>query len=519
MTKEPTFSLFFAFFCVLFFVIFGYTLPIMAGVYIVGELGGSNYISIYGVTFYSIGNALGVPLGAALHYRIGIVRMLVGCLILFAFFSYLCGSASHFPFFIGARLLQGVVSGPFYTLTNRLFAYFTPEKKKIAFTSITLTILAVVPVIGATWGGFLAYEFHWRWIFYANIPFILVLAWFIGTRLRGYDAMQQKTIQPAPFDVVGYVFYCVSVFCLSFVFTTGQELDWFRSPLLNTLIIVGLVSGLFFVLWSLHHPYPIFHLKLLTNPVFCFALFNLACLFSAYFGMVILLSLWLKLYVQYTPIWIGALIGTMAIAGILPSFLISKEWARTDCRLPLLIAVGFLAISCFHTALFDVEINFGRIAFSRVCAGFGLVLFLPPIFRLCFRSFPEEESLNVLVLFQFVRALSSGLGASFYTILWQRREIFYHERLGSKLTAFSQQTQLFFEKAMGFQLQGKAADAQLDFYLERQAISLALDDCFYFMGCVLIGLLVLIAITLFFRKQAAFFPEKKTGVPQSIERA
>ena len=252
---------------------------------------------------------------------------------------------------------------------------------------------------------------------------------------------------------------------------------------------------------------------MLKNIGFLFALVNLGFLFSAYFGMVILLSLWLHLYVNYTPIWIGLLLGIMALVGLFPKQLIENKFSRMDCRIPLVLAILFLAISSFYTMFFDVEINFGRIALSRLLAGIGLAFFLPPIFRLCFHSFPEEKLQNVLIPFQFVRSLAGGIGASLYTILWQRRQVFYHERLGSKLTVFSPQTQTFFAKAEQFNLRDNRAKEQLEVYLDRQATALALDDCFYLMGWIMVGLLILNLVSLLAKKEK-FFPEKYHTIKQ-----
>lgn len=500
--KAPPYT-FFALFAIVFLVIFNYTLTLMGSVYIVGDLGGSNYMTTYVISFYAIGNALGVPLGRSLSGRVGTVRLLTWCLLLFALISYFCAISPNYPVFIGARFLQGLVSGPFYTLTNRLFTYFTPEEKKEKSTAIMLTILTVGPVAGATFGGWMAYELNWRIVFYLNIPPTLLLAYFVYIRLRHYNAPKEKY----SFDFIGYIFYFFGVFLLGFVLITGQEFDWHRSPLIVFFSVLGTLSMTFFVLWSRYQEHPVLEFKFFKNIGFAFGLLNLALLFSIYFGTVVLLSLWLSLYVNYTPVWVGLLIGNMLIAGILPTFMI-KKLALVDCRIPLIVAITLLAISCFHTSIFNVEINFGRIAFSRVLAGFGLAFFLPPIFRLCFRSLEEDKVIDVVVLFQFVRALSSGLGVSLFVILWQRREIFYHQRLGGDLTPFSEKTKAFFVHAKGFNLDGIQSLAKLDDLLSRASIALALDDCFFFMGWLLVALAGVIVATLFLNK-SSFLPEKK----------
>jgi len=507
--KRVPASVYIAFFAIFFLVVFNFSLTLMASPYIVSELGASKYMTVYTISFYSVGNALGVPIGRSFIHSIKSVHLLVVCLILFAFFSWICAVTLYFPVFIIGRFLQGLVGGPFYTLVNRFFAVLIPKDKQEYSTYALLTLLSITPILAATFGGWIAYDYHWRWLFYLNIPICVLLALVIGIQLRGYEIPSH----PSAFDGVGYFFYFVGILALSTVSIVGQDLDWFRSPLINGLTVIGVISTLFFLLWSYLHPHPILNLRLLKNFGLSFALSSLALLYACYFATVILLGLWLNFYVDYTPIWIGLLIGIMALSALFPTFLIRKGIGRGDARIPIAIAVTFLAISCFHTSYFNVDIDFGRIAASRITAGLGLALFLTPIFRLCFRSVEASKGVDVMILFQFVRGISGGVGTALYIILWQRRQVFYHERLGSRLTAFSPETQQYFADAKLFHLEGTPAAAELDVLLEREATSLALDDCFYMIGWVMVAFLVLMLLTIFLRKET-FFPEERVSLTE-----
>lgn len=479
---------------ILLLVVSGFTLSIMSGLYTVWELGGTHYISTYTVSFYALGNALGIPLGKPFADRFGYSKVLIITLCLFSLFTLLCATSSTLFEFLLFRTLQGIAGGFFYLILARL----VPKESKEKYTLWALTIFAVGPIVGACFGGFVAYEFHWTYIFYAVTPIPLILAWFLWK-----DDIPREKIQ---IDFIGYFFFALGIFSFGFALTTGEELDWFRSNLINASLIIALVTLPFFVLWTLNHPNPLFDFGLFKHPVFTFGIINLIFLFSIYFGMIILLSLWLTLYVHYSALWIGVLMGIMAVAGILPSLLVHHKRFLSDARIPLALAFLFLIISSFHTATFSEDVDFYRIAVSRVTAGLGLVLFLPPLFRLCFRNFEEQHASHVLTLFQVFRALSSGLGASIYTTLWHRREIFYHDRLGGALTPFSEKTAQFFAKAQTFFIKGTQSKVALEQALNRQATSLALDDSFFLMGWILVGLVFLLCFT-FFLKKKYFYPE------------
>ena len=479
-------------FSVIFFIIFSFTLTIMAAPYIVGDLGGSNDIAIYTVAFFGLGNAIGVPFGKFLIGRFRLSSLFLSCMGLFAFFSLCCALAPNYPVFILFRLLQGVVSGPLYPIVSTLVIFFASNERKPFYNSVLVTIFTVVPVVGACWGGWIAYDAQWQIFFYLNTPIIFLLGLSLWLKMRKENMPQERV----NIDWMGAVLYLLGVVPLAIGIIMGQELDWFRSSLVAALIPLGSLSLLLFILRSLYHPYPLLELRLFQKFPFAFALFNLAFLFSSYFGMVILLAQWLTLDVRYTPLWIGLLLGTMAVAGIFPPFLLLARVRKLDPRIPLGLAILFFGISCFHTMEFNVDINFGRIAFSRIIAGFALALFLPPIFRMCFQSYSEERTIDVLGVFQVVRSLASGLGASIYSTVWIRRKVFYHDRLGGDLTPSSPQVQQYYERAEQVPLAPEAATEELNFLLDRQATSLGLNDTFWLMTWIMAILFVILLLSL-----------------------
>ncbi|MBS0625265.1 MAG: MFS transporter [Verrucomicrobia bacterium] len=484
-------GLYFCIFCALFLAIFSFTLTNMAAAYIVSSLGGSTDIASYTITFYGLGNVISVPLGKPLSQRVGIGRLFPILLILFTFCSILCATAPNYALFLGCRFLQGFMAGPFYFMIQFVLNKITPPEKKENVTVIIITLFTLVPVLGACWGGWIAYDFVWQRSFFMGMPFILALAAGMHHNLKKVDLTLQKT----PFDKVGFFFFFWGVLLLGFAVATAQEFDWYRSSRLIGSFSAGVLCFVFFLLWSWKYPYPILKLRLFKNWLLSYSLFNLAFLFSAYFGMVILLSLWLNLYANYTPDWIGGLIGAMAFAALFPMILI-KKYSHLDPRLPLAISLFFFVISCFYTTIFSVEIDFHRILISRILAGLGLAFFLPPLFQICFNCCPPDDAYEVMSLFQITRILACSLGVAAYTTTWQRRQVFFHERLGEQLTPLSTETQQFFVKAKQFfNLAGKQAQAQLETFLDRQAHALALDDVFYAMAWILTVVLAILFLT------------------------
>jgi DHA2 family multidrug resistance protein len=130
--------------------------------------------------------------------------------------------------------------------------------------------------------------------------------------------------------------------------------------------------------------------------------------------------------------------------------------------------LSFLSFSAFFTTTFSEDIDFLRIAIARVTTGFALALIPLAIGRLLADHSEQKDAYNNIMITQLCRNLAASLGASVYLQMFWRRSVFYHERLGSQLTVFSEQTDIFFIKAKRMGIHGKTAQAELENQLNRQ---------------------------------------------------
>jgi len=489
-----------ALFVILFLIASSFSLTIMASPYIVSDLGGDQTIAIYSLAFFGFGTALTIPFARPLAAKIGPKNTLYFCLFIFAWANLFCALSHTYFFFNLVHFFAGMTIGPIYPMIPYFFPHLISKEKGHILMWIFMTVLVMSPVMGACWGGTIAYLYHWQAPFYWNIFLILFLLLLLRLLFRGIDIPARA----ATLDWIGWCFYAVGSFCLLFAATTAQEFDWYRSPLLMACVLIGTPALLYFFLRNALHKTPLISFHYLKKPLLALAMFSMTILFALYFGIVSLLSIWLTLDVQFTPNWVAVLLGAMALAALFPRFILEGALSKLDPRIWLLIAIFFLAISCFYTTIFNTEINFGRIAVSRVIAGVGLACFLPPSIQIFYNCYAPECWVEVFEVFQILRNLGSSLGAALFAITWQRRSVFYHERLNEQLQWGSNAVNAFMEKAKVLEVPGDP-DAILNYYLNQQAAALGLDDVFYLMGWILVGLFVLYLLTyLFFRNHFAF---------------
>jgi DHA2 family multidrug resistance protein len=492
-----------------FLSLFNFTSPLMASDYVVSDLGGANEIAPYETSFFGLGVATTFLLGIRLEKKFGTLRTLAVCNALSFCFLLLCGLSPNFFTYVFCRFLSGVALGPIFPLGVGFIAKRTPPDKKIRFFATLACVIIAAPSFAASYGGWLAYDFKWSWVFYLQLPLVAVSGLIL--QLYAKEEEKPKEVLP-PFDLTGFIFFLITAASSICVITLGEQLDWFRSPTICFLSGLFLMAGTFFVLWEWNHEDPFIELTLCKKPIFLISNISLFVFYASYFGSLSMLSIWLHIEANYTPLWIALLMGFIAVAVLVLFFFLERFFLRTTSLETVLYAAILTAIACFYSATFDVEVNFGRLALARILYGAGLAFFLFPIIIFTLREFAEGQADHIGAILQTNRYLAGSIGSIGYTTMWFRRQIFYHDRLGEQLTPYSQLTSQFFSDVAFYGYKNEQSISLLGEALDLQSSALALADSFYFMGWTLAGICLLLAFYLLWQKKErlkAYFLKKE----------
>ncbi len=169
-------------------------LPAMAD-----DLGFGMAATVWVIDAYSL-VFTGVLLAAgALADRFGRRRALLIGNAIFLVASVGCGFAWDGPSLWIARGLQGVGSAFIVTGALALVAgVFTEANQRARVFAIMGVVSGVAMAVGPTLGGVITAWVGWRWIFFANIPFCLLLAIAVPRLLNETHAAEKR-----PLDLIG----------------------------------------------------------------------------------------------------------------------------------------------------------------------------------------------------------------------------------------------------------------------------------------------------------------------------
>jgi DHA2 family multidrug resistance protein len=346
------------------------------------------------------------------------------------------------------------------------------------------------PIAGPLLGGWISYDYHWPWIFYINIPVGIATMITLWLTLKKSETPYEK----APVDWIGLLLLAVGVTSLQFLLDKGEQYDWLNSPLILFCAIASFISFTFLLVWSLTTQNPLIELKLFKVRTYALSVFYIGIMYAIYFGSVVLVPLWLQTDMGYTSIWAGIAVCPIGIAPFLAGPWMGKAVSRFGTTALLSLCFILFAISCFYTAYFDTDVDLWHVGFSRFLLGCALIFFITPLFSLSMQDVPHQRLASATGMFHFVRAMSGGVGTSIFTTLWIRRSAFHHARIGESLTPCAPQTTSYLDTLHTLGLQDTQALEQLNTVLTQQSDMMSINDCFFLMGWIFLGLLLVLPL-------------------------
>jgi EmrB/QacA subfamily drug resistance transporter len=214
------------------------------------------------LTSYLLSLAVFIPISGWMADKFGARTVFRAAIVVFTLGSLACGFAVSLPDLVLYRIIQGM-GGAMMVPVGRLVILRMVPKHELVSALAWLVVPALIgPMIGPPLGGFITTYFHWRWIFWINIPIGIVGFW-LATKY--IEDIREENVPPL--DVSGFVLSGIGLTGLAFGFTTiGQELLPFW--LSASMIVVGAVVMYFYVRHARAHPAPLIDLKLLSVQTF-----------------------------------------------------------------------------------------------------------------------------------------------------------------------------------------------------------------------------------------------------------
>lgn len=334
---------------------------------IVSDLGGLEHLS-WVVTAYLLTSTASTPLWGKISDLYGRRPMFQAAIIIFLIGSVISGAATSMGMLIGARAVQGLGGGGLMALALAIIGDVIPPRERGRYQGFFGAVFGVSSVAGPLLGGFFTDGPGWRWIFWLNIPIGLAALVITSRALHMPKVRREHRI-----DYLGAALVVGSVSSiLLYTSWAGSDYGWL-DPLSLSLLALGLLLAVAFVLVELRASEPIIPMRLFRKPVFRWTTIYSFFMGMAMFGGIIYLPFYLQVVKGYSPTGSGLAMLPMVVGMFTTSIGSGYLITRTGrYRVFPILGAAVVALSILLLGTVGVETNYWLLAFYMLLLGSGL---------------------------------------------------------------------------------------------------------------------------------------------------
>ena len=450
-------------------------------------------------TAFTVGQMLIGPVSVWLGMVFGPRRVLMVSGAMFSMSNLLLPYSPDLATILMFQTLSGLASGTFIPLTIGFIIQNLPTRMVIYGVAAYSMNLELSLNISASVEGWFVDHWSWHWIFWDTgmlMPLMLVCIHFGMPR----QATKRALLKGA--DWWGMLYASLSLSVSYAALDQGNRLDWFRSGLINGLLVAGALLLAAFIIRELTCERPWLNLRFAIR-----GNFPLLTFYIAFFRFIILstsyiIPQYLATIQNYRALETGAVLLWIA----LPQFLIAPVVAIilrfVDARLPMALGFTMVGWACFMAGQLTHDWATYDFLPSQLLQAVGQSFALTSVVWFNLKHLELKEVLTFGAVLQTARLFGGELGSGFIQTFLRVREQMYSNLIGLHVVVGSQATQQRLQdyaNAVNGRSNGSSeADARaialLAHSVNNQASVLSYIDGFMLLGFAALGALCLMLL-------------------------
>ncbi|MFO1545894.1 DHA2 family efflux MFS transporter permease subunit [Lactiplantibacillus plantarum] len=200
----------------------------------------------WAVTGYLLATGVAVPFSSWLLNRFDGKAVFVAGEILFGLGSISAAVAPNIQLLIIARLVQGFAGGLIMPLLTTLLVQTAGAAVMGQMMATVGLPMILGPLIGPVIGGIIIKFASWHWIFWINVPVVLISIALILWKMPNYPA-QNRT---AKMDFIGILLLIVSSSAIIYSLVNAAHTDRFNNATSIEMLILGAIALISYVVWA-----------------------------------------------------------------------------------------------------------------------------------------------------------------------------------------------------------------------------------------------------------------------------
>lgn len=305
---------------------------------IVGEFGQMERFGWVG-SAYLLATCAVMPLYGKLGDLFGRKYVMLAAITIFTIGSVACGFAVSMNTLIAARVLQGLGGGGIMVSIFAINADLFEPRERARYQSYSSLVLMASGAIGPVLGGTLSDLFGWRSIFLVNVPIGIVVL----TGLIVFLPYRRPTRVPK-IDYAGALLLACAITSIVLLADGSELFGSLLSAGSLTVIGIGVVAAILWVLVERRAPEPIVPLPLFSNSTFSLFLVISMASGAVGIGLVNYFALFLQTTTGLSPSTAGLMFVTLTGGIVCGSLTAGRLISITGRYKPFAIASPAIAV-------------------------------------------------------------------------------------------------------------------------------------------------------------------------------
>jgi len=467
---------------------------------IAGSMSASYSQATWVLTSYLISNAVILPLTAWLGNRFQRKRFLLFCILLFTISSLFCGLSLSLEMLLIMRVFQGIGGGAMAPISQAILMESFPRNKQGTAQALFGLGVVVAPVIGPILGGWLTFNYSWRWIFYINIPIGLIAMWAIQQTVE--DPPWVRHSDPGPFDMVGLIALSLWLGCQEVALDKGQEDDWFGSHFIRAMVVLAVGGFIVFVWRELKADKPMVNLRIFSVRNFSVGTVMVFITSVLIYGLGLLTPQFLQQLMGYTSLSAGIATAPLGIGAVASMILVGVLAAKIDPRAIAVFGLLLFAAAAFLLSHLTLDITPWTVFWPQILAGSAMGFIFVPVNVAGTAPLRRDEIGSATGAMNLMRNVGGSVGIAMVSTYIARRSQVHQTMLSEHLTTGSPlllqslggPARHLLTHAIGPANSIGAGLAILYRILQQQAYLLAFSDVFQGLALLALGSIALVLI-------------------------
>lgn len=375
---------------------------------VIRDIGGQEYYA-WNTTLFVVASILGSAISPRLLERSGLRIGFLATLAIFTLGTVLCAIAPHMVWLLVARSIQGLGGGLLLGLSYSSIRLVFPERLWSRAMALISSMWGVATLSGPAIGGVFAQAGHWRWAFWAVLPFIAILATLVWTQLQAKPSRLGKR---SGSNLLQVVLLTGSVLLVS----AGSLSSLLWVKLLGALLGVAMLA------------YMITLDGRSTSRLFPHGTYSLAQPLGSLYACIGLMGMCMtsEIFIPYflqeihlmSPLKAGYLTALMSAGWTLGTFASSGRSHQTGARAliigPLVSCMSLLLLACLMPwQALSTELNLSVLMYPVLLGvGTGIGLCWPHLLTRVFKAAPAGQENIAAAAITTLQLYAMALGAS-----------------------------------------------------------------------------------------------------------